>query len=61
MKKRIWVLGIIMLLVIIGAASWYYKPIGTVEGPEWNLLHIDGVTYVCEAGASFDIPYDRSD
>ena len=61
MKKRWWIFIILLLVVSIGVTSWYYKPIGTVEGPEWNLLHIDGVTYVCESGAGFDIPYDRSD
>lgn len=61
MKKRIWVISIIILLVIMAGVSWYYKPIGTAEGPEWNILHIDGVTYVNEASAGFDIPYDRSD
>ena len=61
MKKRGWIFIILLLPVSIGVASWYYKPSGTVEDPEWNLLKIDGVTYVCEAGAGFDIPYDRSD
>ena len=61
MKKRIWILLIIMLLAIIGAALWYYKPIGTIEGPEWDILHIDGITYVREGSAGVNIPYNRSD
>lgn len=61
MKKRIWIMLIVLVAVIITVAAWYFKPIGTVEGPEWNILHVDGVTYVCESSAGFDIPYDRSD
>ena len=61
MKKRMGILLILVLLIGIGAIFLYYRPIGTVEGPEWNILHVDGVTYVNEASAGFDIPYDRSD
>ena len=45
----------------LGLASWYYKPIGTVEGPEWDILHIDGVTYVSEGSAGMAVPYSRAD
>ena len=61
MKRRKWLLLIAALLLSIGVASWYYKPIGTVEGPEWEMLHIDGVTYVREGSYGYDIPYNRSD
>ena len=61
MKKRWWILLILLLLVSIGVASWYYKPIGAVEGPEWEILHVDGVTYVREGSYGYDIPYNRSD
>ena len=44
MKRRIWLLPIMVFLVCIGAVLWYFKPIGTVEGPEWEILHVDGVT-----------------
>ena len=42
-------------------AAWYFRPVGTVEGPEWDILHVDGITYISERSAGFDIPYDRSD
>lgn len=61
MKKRGWIFIILLLLVSIGVALWYYKPIGTVEGPEWDILHIDGVTYIREGSAGINIPYNRSD
>ena len=60
MKKRIWILIALLLVVLFGAA-WYFRTVGTIEGPEWNILHVDGVTYVCESSDGFDIPYDRSD
>ena len=60
MKKRIWIaLAIILGLLVI--AAWYLRPVGTVEGPEWDILHVDGITYISERSAGFDIPYDRSD
>ena len=61
MKKRMWpVLGVLLIL-LIGMALWYFKPVGTVEGPEWDILHVDGITYISERSAGIDIPYDRSD
>ena len=42
--------------VIFGA-----KEIGTISGSEYDYITIDGVTYVSEASASIDIPYDSSD
>ena len=60
MKKRIWIaLAIILGLLVI--AAWYLRPVGTVEGPEWDILHVNGITYISERSAGFDIPYDRSD
>ena len=61
MKRRKWLMLIAALLLSIGVASWYYKPIGTVEGPEWDILHVDGVTYISEKSSGIDIQYDRSD
>ena len=61
MKKKALFALIALLTVLIGARLLYFKPIGTVEGPEWNILHVDGVTYICESSAGFNIPYDRSD
>ena len=58
MKNRIWISAIILALV---AAAWYFRPVGTVEGPEWDILHVDGVTYISERSTSIDIPYNRSD
>ena len=61
MKKRMWpVLGVLLIL-LIGMALWYFKPVGSVEGPEWDILHVDGITYISERSAGIDIPYDRSD
>ena len=59
--KRKWLILTGLLVVLIGTALWYFKPVGTVEGPEWDILHVDGVTYISERSAGFDIPYDRSD
>ena len=60
MKKRIWIaLAIILGLLVI--AAWYFRPVGTVEGPEWDILHVNGITYISERSAGFDIPYDWSD
>ena len=61
MKRRKWLLPIMVFLVCIGAVLWYFKPIGTVEGPEWEILRVDGVTYVREGSYGYDIPYNRSD
>ena len=58
MKNRIWISAIILALV---AAAWYFRPVGTVEGPEWDILHVDGITYIIERSAGIDIPYNRSD
>ena len=60
MKKKIWIIVALVLVVLFGAA-WYFRPVGTVEGPEWDILHVDGVAYISERSAGFDIPYDRSD
>lgn len=60
MKKRIWILFVLVLVVLLWAA-WYFKSVGTVEGPEWDILHVDGVTYISERSAGIDIPYNRSD
>ena len=61
MKNRIWISAIILAVVILVAAAWYFRPVGTVEGPEWDILHVDGVTYISERSTSIDIPYNRSD
>ena len=41
MMKRILIL-ILALLMLTGCAA----PIGTVQGPEWDVITIDGVEYV---------------
>ena len=41
MMKRILIL-IVALLILTGCAA----PIGTVQGPEWDVITIDGVEYV---------------
>ena len=61
MKKRKWLVLIGLLIVVIVAVLWYFKPVGTVEGPEWDILHVDGVTYISERSAGIDIPYNHSD
>ena len=61
MKKKIWSAVVILLVVLLVAAAWYFRPVGTVEGPEWDILHVDGITYISERSAGIDIPYDRSD
>ena len=61
MKKKIIPMVILAVLLLTGFTAWYYRPIGTVEGPEWDILHVDGVTYISESSAGVDIPYDRSD
>ena len=61
MTKKIWPVSLLILLALIGAMSWYFKPIGTVEGPEWDILHVNGITYISERSAGIDIPYNRSD
>ncbi|MBQ2830007.1 MAG: hypothetical protein IJF15_03175 [Oscillospiraceae bacterium] len=51
-----------LLFIILAALLLnYYKPVGTVEGPEWDILRIDGVTYISRGSASVDIPYSRAD
>ena len=49
MKKRIWILVALLLVVLLWAA-WYFRPVGTIEGPEWDILHVDGVTYITYLG-----------
>lgn len=52
--KRILIL-IFILLMLTGCS----KPIGTVKGPEWDVITIGGVEYV-KASGEFDI-YSSSD
>ena len=54
MMKRILIL-ILALLMLTGCAA----PIGTVQGPEWDVITIDGVEYV-KAYGEHDI-YASSD
>ena len=61
MKNRIWISVIILAIILLIVAAWYFKPVGTVEGPEWDVLYVDGVTYISERSAGIDIPYNRSD
>lgn len=61
MKKKIWLSLIVLIVMLLLVATWYFRPAGTAEGPEWDILHVDGVTYISEGSAGFDIPYDRSD
>ena len=61
MKKKIWLVLMSLFMVLIGIKIWYFKPIGTVEGPEWDILHVNGSTYISERSSGVDIPYDRSD
>ena len=61
MKKRIWSFVIILAVALLITAAWYFSPAGTIEGPEWDILHVDGITYISERSAGIDIPYDRSD
>ena len=49
------------IILLIGVGLWCYRPVGTVEGPEWDILHVDGVTYISEKSSGIDIQYDRSD
>ena len=60
MKKRI-CLALAIVFGLLVLAAWYFKPVGTVEGPEWDILHVDGITYISERSAGIDIPYNRSD
>ena len=60
MKKRI-CLALAIVFGLLAIAAWYFQPVGTVEGPEWDILHVDGVTYISERSAGIDIPYNRSD
>ena len=60
MKKRI-CLALAIVFGLLAIAAWYFKPVGTVEGPEWDILHVDGITYTSERSAGIDIPYNRSD
>jgi len=62
MKRIISLTAVIVIITLVIAWSiWFFKPIGTIEGPEWDILHIDGVTYISEKSAGIDIPFDRSD
>ena len=61
MKNRIWISATILAIILLIVAAWYFQPVGTVEGPEWDILHVDGVTYISERSAGIDIPYNRSD
>ena len=61
MKNRIWISATILAIILLIVAAWYFQPVGTVEGPEWDILHVDGITYISERSAGFDIPYNRSD
>ena len=60
MKKRI-CLALTIVFGLLAIAAWYFRPVGTVEGPEWDILHVDGITYISERSAGIDIPYNRSD
>lgn len=60
MKKRIWI-ALAIVFELLAIAAWYFKPVGTVEGPEWDILHVDGTIYISERSAGIDIPYNRSD
>ena len=63
-KKIAWILcGALFLIGIIsiGKSTLGAKEIGTISGPEYDYIIIDGDTYISERSASVDIPYDRSD
>ena len=63
-KKIVLILCSVLFLISIisiGKATFGAKEIGTISGPEYDYMTIDGITYVSEASASVDIPYDRSD
>lgn len=55
--------GVLFWISMIPAckATFAAKEIGTISGPEYDYITIDGITYVSERSASIDIPYDRSD
>ena len=61
MKKRTRSFVIILAAVLLIGLAWYFRPVGTIEGPEWDILHVDGVTYISERTVGIDIPYNRSD
>ena len=61
MKNRIWISATILASILLIIVAWYFRPVGTVEGPEWDILHVDGITYISERSAGIDIPCDRSD
>ena len=52
---------VLISIISLGKVTFATKEIGTISAPEYNYITIDGVTYVSEASASIDIPYDRSD
>lgn len=63
-KKIVLILcGVLFLISIISIykATFGAKEIGTISGPEYDYITIDGVTYVSEASSFIDIPYNRSD
>lgn len=61
MKKRIGIVLIGLFVMVVGVMLWYFKPVGMVEGSEWDILHVDGITYISERSSGIDIPYSRSD
>lgn len=61
MKKRICLSLVLLLIVLLGMASRYFKVVGTVEGPEWDILHVDGITYISGGSSNVDIPYSGAD
>ena len=61
MKNRIWISAFILVVILLIVFAWYLRPVGIVEGPEWDILHVDGVTYISERSAGIDIPYNWSD
>ena len=63
-KKIVFILcGVLVLISIISIVKVTFgaKEIGTISDPEYDYITIDGVTYISEASAFIDIPYDRSD
>ena len=44
MKRRIFV-SIAVMILILAAAAWHFRPIGEYFGPECFILFIDGVSY----------------
>ena len=61
MKKKICLSLVLLLIVLLGMAARYFKVVGTVEGPEWDILHVDDITYISGRSSNVDIPYSRAD